>query len=143
MPVRFERYRDASGRRRWRRYTRINDWLTGNIVPVRSVPIRYRAIYRATLLAAARAARDYGVRLHVNSSYRTRAQQAALYAAYMNGDGNLAARPGTSRHEQGNALDLSLAGVPVGNFPRMRAALASRGLTFNVPSEPWHVEYHH
>ena len=38
---------------------------------------------------------------------RTYAEQAALYAAYKAGRGNLAARPGTSLHERGNALDVS------------------------------------
>lgn len=142
MAIRFERYRDAKGKRRWRSYTRINDWLNGDdIVPVRKVPLRYRRIYRATLLATARAARDAGVVLRVNSSFRTFAEQSALYADYMNGDGNLAARPGTSRHEKGNALDLSYGALPVGLNPRLKAALINRGLVFAVPSEAWHVEY--
>lgn len=139
MAARFERYRDANGKLRWRSFTRINDYLTGNVVPVRKVALKHRRIYRRTLLAAARAARDAGVKFHINSSYRSYAEQAELYAAYMNGHGNLAARPGTSRHEKGNALDIN--GNPR-NVPFIRHALERRGFVFAVASEAWHVEYH-
>jgi hypothetical protein len=150
MPIpRFESFRDASGKKRWRSYTKINDWVSGKVVPVRSVPMKYRRRYRATLLAAARAGRDCGVKLHAASSFRTYAQQVALYADYMNGEGNLAAKPGTSRHEKGNALDLYVAGnIPrmggqaVGNVKAVKSALLRRGLVFPVSSEAWHVEYH-
>jgi hypothetical protein len=136
MPIpRFESFRDASGKKRWRSYTKINDWVSGKVVPVRSVPMKYRRRYRATL--------------HAASSFRTYAQQVALYADYMNGEGNLAAKPGTSRHEKGNALDLYVAGnIPrmggqaVGNVKAVKSALLRRGLVFPVSSEAWHVEYH-
>lgn len=41
------------------------------------------------------------------SSYRTYGEQQELYAAYMNGTGNLAAVPGTSNHGWGLAVDLA------------------------------------
>lgn len=142
MAARFERYRDAKGKLRWRSFTKINDYLYGNVVPVRKVARKHRRVYRRTLLAAARAARDCGVKFRVNSSYRSYREQAALYADYMNGDGNLAAKPGTSRHEKGNALDLSGPdGQPVGKTPRFKRQLQRRGFTFAVPSEAWHVEH--
>ena len=77
-----------------------------------------------------------GGRFSVLSGLRTRAEQAVLYQRYLNGTGNLAARPGTSRHESGNAADL----VP-STARDTHGALARRfGLHFPVPGEPWHVE---
>lgn len=51
-------------------------------------------------------ARSHGWRGQVNSGFRSRAEQAILYARYLAG-GNLAARPGTSEHEKGRAIDVS------------------------------------
>lgn len=74
------------------------------------------------------------------SGLRTRAQQVALYNAYLNGTGNLAAKPGTSRHESGYALDHA----PGTNFAvRFMDAAKKQGLHYPVRSpqaEDWHVE---
>ena len=43
----------------------------------------------------------------VTSAYRSPAEQKALYEAYCRGTGPMAARPGKSRHESGNAIDIS------------------------------------
>ena len=81
----------------------------------------------------AAAARD-GVRLEIRSAFRSRREQERLYAAYRNGTGNLAARPGTSNHERGQAID----------FKGNRGAwdwLARNAERFgfrNLPGEPWH-----
>jgi len=110
--------------------------------PVKQVPLKHRARYMRTILAAARAAKDCGEVWQCRSSYRTYSEQVALYAAYKRGTGNLAAVPGTSRHEQGNALDL---GGPnnenIGNSPKRRKALQARGFVFAVPGETWHCEF--
>lgn len=75
-----------------------------------------------------------GTPIFVQSGRRSRAQQAALYAAYLAGTGNLAAPPGSSRHEQGIAADITpgqgVFGSIAGRF----------GLGFTVPGEPWHIE---
>lgn len=77
-----------------------------------------------------------GGRFSVLSGLRTRAEQQALYNRYLNGTGNLAARPGTSRHESGNAADLTPSSAR-----DTHGALARRfGLHFPVPGEAWHVE---
>lgn len=59
---------------------------------------------------AARAFRDAeiatGVPVKVVSGVRTTAEQARLRAAYERGEGGLAARPGHSRHEKGEGMDL-------------------------------------
>lgn len=51
-------------------------------------------------------ARANGWKGQVNSGFRTYAEQVVLYNRYLHG-GNLAAKPGTSRHESGDALDVS------------------------------------
>ena len=51
------------------------------------------------------ACRAQGHDIVIVSANRTHAEQIALYAAYLNGTGGLAARPGTSNHEGGRAVD--------------------------------------
>jgi LAS superfamily LD-carboxypeptidase LdcB len=110
--------------------------------PVSQVPLKHRATYVRTILAAARAAKSCGEVWTCNSSYRTYSEQLALYNDYLAGRGNLAAIPGTSRHEQGNALDLSDPnGNPIGTSNRRKQSLQARGFVFAVPSERWHVEH--
>lgn len=87
----------------------------------------------------------------IASAGRTRAEQAALYEAYRNGTGNLAARPGTSRHETGQALDITR-GTDAHTWA-VRGGVrlqARRGehITANlfgwfrtVTSEAWHFQY--
>lgn len=81
----------------------------------------------------AAASRD-GIRLEINSANRSRAQQERLYAAYRNGTGNLAARPGTSNHEKGQAIDFK---GTTGAFNWL-ARNAERFGFKNLPGEPWH-----
>lgn len=77
-----------------------------------------------------------GGRFSVLSGLRSRAEQEVLYRRYLAGTGNLAARPGTSRHESGNAADLTPSSAR-----DTHGALARRfGLHFPVPGEAWHVE---
>jgi hypothetical protein len=73
------------------------------------------------------------------SSYRTLEQQKILYARYLRG-GNLAARPGTSNHGWGVAVD-----VPT---IEMRTLIDHIGAQFgfskqwsDAPSEWWHLKY--
>ncbi|MDT5029060.1 MAG: hypothetical protein QOE61_5486 [Micromonosporaceae bacterium] len=58
--------------------------------------------------AAAKAA---GLELHVNSGYRTYAEQAALYNGYLHHGGPLAAAPGHSTHGLGLSAT-SMSGMP-------------------------------
>lgn len=87
----------------------------------------------------------------VAAAGRTWAQQAILYAAYRAGRGNLAAKPGTSLHESGIALDVTR-GTPaqrwmtVGGDPFKVTATGSIranefGWSRTVPSEAWHFSY--
>jgi LAS superfamily LD-carboxypeptidase LdcB len=74
------------------------------------------------------------------SSYRTYAQQVELWNLYQSGGGNLAARPGTSNHGWGIAVDLA--------SQQMRSMLDRVGdkygwskRTSDAPSEWWHIRW--
>lgn len=83
------------------------------------------------------AARRAGVRIGVSSGFRTMAEQRYLYDCYLTGrcnNGNLAAQPGYSNHQNGLALDLTTSPWLASNAGRF-------GFVRTVPSEPWHYEY--
>lgn len=74
--------------------------------------------------------KTYGVSLHISSGFRTHAQQAYLYATKP----GLAARPGTSLHEKGLAIDYG----PTGPWNKF---LSQFGLYTPMPGkEPWHIQ---
>lgn len=93
-----------------------------------------------------------GKNLLVTDGLRTYEEQAALYAKWKAGTANLAAAPGTSKHETGRALDLRDSGADRGvtfagnersNWLRAHAAefgFTPSGYTFS-PVEPWHYDY--
>lgn len=70
----------------------------------------------------------------VTSSFRTRAEQEYLYQLFLSGKGNLAAKPGTSKHEFGLAIDAR-------GTVDWEAAMTANGFRRTVSSEPWHWEY--
>jgi hypothetical protein len=82
----------------------------------------------------AAAAKD-GVKLQIESGLRTHAEQEKLYQAYLNGTGNLAAKPGTSNHESGEAIDYV---NNAGAFDWLKKNAANFGFHGNVAGEPWH-----
>ncbi|QSQ25319.1 peptidoglycan-binding protein [Pyxidicoccus parkwayensis] len=88
--------------------------------------------------AAARAA---GINITVNSGFRTMAEQQALYRAYQNGTGNLAAKPGYSNHQGGIATDLNVGSTSSSTYRWLAAHAKEYGFVRTVPSEPWHWEY--
>lgn len=123
-----------------------------DIVTVRSVfkVARQIAPKLEALLAAAEAD---GIRLGHNSSFRTREKQIALRKKYCGPtDFDIfekpssqctpqVARPGTSNHERGLAIDFSYNGIKMGpDNPGFRwlAANAGRFDFYNLPGEPWH-----
>lgn len=84
--------------------------------------------------AAAHAA---GVRLSLTSGFRTNAEQTRLYNCYRSkrcNNGNLAARPGYSNHQNGLALDLSTSSWLARNASKY-------GFVRTVSKEAWHYEY--
>lgn len=80
---------------------------------------------------------ELGVTVGVVSAFRTRAEQQVLYDRWLRREpgANPAAKPGTSNHERGLAIDIT----PNSSGP-MRDIFARWGLRFPVPGEPWHVE---
>lgn len=81
-----------------------------------------------------------GKKLNIKSGFRSREEQEVLYQKYLNGTGNLAAKPGSSKHETGNAADVNVGGTSLANVPGAKDIAAELGLGFPVPGEPWHVE---
>lgn len=79
-----------------------------------------------------KAARKDGINLNINSGFRSRSEQADLYARY--GPGR-AAKPGTSNHEKGNAIDF--ANTP-GAYSWLRSHASQYGFQNNISHEPWH-----
>lgn len=88
-------------------------------------------------------ARSRGVELLPAASdcaYRTYAEQEYYWNLYQSGQGNLAAKPGTSNHGWGNAVDV--------DTPDMRDMLDSIGAKYgwskswsDAPTEWWHICY--
>ncbi|KAJ3310247.1 hypothetical protein HDV04_005186 [Boothiomyces sp. JEL0838] len=80
-----------------------------------------------------------GNMLKIISGFRTMQEQKNLYNLYLSGQGNLAARPGFSNHQNGRALDLNPEKFDNYNW------LAKNGAKFSfcrtVPTERWHWEY--
>lgn len=118
---------------------KVDDFLTGNIVPIRKVDRVDRKTYRDTLarlaLAAYRSGYGKGKKLYVSSSYRSVAEQAHLYQLYLAGQGPLAAKPGASAHNHGRALD-----VPnVRETHPLIDECRKMGLKDDVPGEKWHL----
>ncbi len=77
---------------------------------------------------------NYGFGLGITSGFRSRASQEVLYARYLAGNGPIAARPGTSKHERGLAIDHNPKSWAWANTSKQF------GLHHPVPSEAWHVE---
>lgn len=106
---------------------------TGNLVDLGGGK-KVDASIAGNVQAMIQAARRDGVDLKINSAHRSRQQQEVLYQKYLNGTGNLAARPGTSNHESGQAIDFA-------NTRGAHAWLARNAGRFglkNLPGEPWH-----
>jgi hypothetical protein len=91
----------------------------------------------------AESVRRFGVTLRVSSArtaYRPIADQQYFWGLYVSGRGNLAARPGTSNHGWGLAIDLAT--------PQMRAIVDKIGAKYgwakrwsDAPSEWWHIKW--
>jgi hypothetical protein len=83
-----------------------------------------------------------GVNIKINSGFRTLARQQYFWNCYQTkacNNGNLAARPGTSNHGIGAALDLNAASAGV--YSWLASNARTYGFVRTVPSENWHWEY--
>lgn len=89
----------------------------------------------------AAAARD-GVHLSAASGARSMAQQQELYRRYLNGTGNLAARPGYSNHQGGISVDVGgLGGYGTRGYRWLANNARRYGFVNDVRGEFWHWTY--
>jgi hypothetical protein len=92
-------------------------------------------------LAMRAAARMAGIRLRLNSGFRSHAQQRRLYRLYLQRRGNKAAPPGYSNHQDGRALDIQTGGTRTRTYRWLEANARGFGFVRTVKGEPWHWEY--
>lgn len=112
----------------------------GGAYPIQVIHVGGKPTTKATghaFLKMQAAAHAAGVRLSLTSGFRTQAEQKHLYYCYTSkscNHGNLAARPGYSNHQSGQALDLSTSTWLAQNAGKF-------GFVRTVPKEAWHYEY--
>jgi hypothetical protein len=104
---------------------------------------RLRSDAARAYIAMRAAAQADGITWSITDSYRTYETQVRLARELgLYSEGGLAARPGTSNHGWGLALDLgggvNRNGTPQNNWLR---ANANRFGFFTIPREPWHWEF--
>jgi len=102
-----------------------------------NVVVKTAEIFNKMKAAASKA----GVTLHVNSGFRTMKEQQYFYNCYRTkkcNNGNLAAKPGYSNHQNGIALDIN---VPTSVYNWLVKNASKYGFIRTVPSEKWHWEY--
>lgn len=110
----------------------IKTWLSGDVDFDEGLQLRL-----------AKVARDIKHPLLITSGLRTIQEQEALYQKYLSGKGALAAKPGHSNHNHGQAADVVSASnnrQNIGSITGARSAMRRHGLCLPVPGEPWHVE---
>ncbi|MFP2903680.1 D-alanyl-D-alanine carboxypeptidase family protein [Pyxidicoccus sp. 3LFB2] len=94
--------------------------------------------FKAMQAAAAKA----GINLSATSGFRSMAQQQALYQKYLNGTGNLAARPGYSNHQNGISMDVGgINGYGSKAYNWLANNAAKYGFKNDVKGEHWHWTY--
>jgi hypothetical protein len=107
---------------------------------IQVVTIAGKAIAKPTghaFLKMQAAAQEAGVRLSLSSGFRTMAEQTYFYNCYKTkrcNNGNLAASPGNSNHQNGLAVDLSTSAWLARNAARF-------GFVRTVSKEAWHYEF--
>jgi LAS superfamily LD-carboxypeptidase LdcB len=87
----------------------------------------------------AKAARKKGLYLGIRSGFRSHEMQELLYREYQRGWGNLAARPGYSKHQSGRAVDIYIDDYAVYEWLTKNARRF--GFKRTVKREAWHWEY--
>lgn len=113
--------------------------LSSNETVVVEGSFRLRPDAAKAYLDMKRAAASDGISISLESAWRDSAKQAQLYKAYVEGRGNYAAAPGTSKHEKGIAIDLRN-GISWAQRNGSRFGWINTGASFPQP-EPWHFEF--
>lgn len=100
--------------------------------------------FYANIMSLIEDAKGQGCDAAIISGHRTYAKQAALYKKYLNGTGNLAAKPGYGNHEYAIAADLRY--IPDNNkcvsYYHNNASKYGLGFPLLNASQPedWHIE---
>lgn len=94
-------------------------------------------------LALSSAAAAAGIALDIQSGFRSWPEQAVLYAGFVESRPgfNRAAKPGSSNHQHGQALDLNTGGFDTPAYRWLAANATAHGFVRTVPGEHWHWEY--
>ena len=92
-------------------------------------------------LRLVRAAQADGAEVGLNSGFRTYPEQALLYDRYRAGVGAKAAKPGTSNHQSGRAVDLNAWDFNGTVYTWLKGHAPRHGFIRTVSDEPWHWEY--
>src|ERR1043165_2939125 len=87
----------------------------------------------------AKAAAKSGIDIAIRSGFRSHEKQKELYRDYKRGWGHLAARPGSSNHPSGKALDIYITDYRV--YEWLKGHAAKYGFKRTVRREAWHWEY--
>ena len=91
------------------------------------------------------AAEEVNIQLSINSAFRTFQRQAELRRLFESGRGNLAAKPGHSNHQHGQAFDLNTRHNVFDGSDKIYEWLKrngpKHGFVRTVSNESWHWEY--
>jgi hypothetical protein len=119
---------------------RMTAYDNGRSSPIDVITISGKHVSKTTghaFLKMQAAAKHAGVTIGLTSGFRTQQEQQYLYNCYVHkscNNGNLAAKPGFSNHQNGKALDLTTSSWLAKNAGKF-------GFARTVPSEAWHYEY--
>lgn len=95
-----------------------------------------------SFVAMRKAAREAGIKFKINDSYRTYGEQVDLANQIgLYSEGGLAAKPGTSKHGEGRAVDLSVGGYGTDTYKWLKQNAGKFGFVGDVDREPWHWEF--
>lgn len=80
-------------------------------------------------------------KIAIVSGYRSKEQQTDLYNKYLYNGGNLAARPGTSMHEKGKAIDISASPETLRTLGKIWTKMGYNwGGNWKNNTENWHFD---
>ena len=117
------------------------------LVPIVDAKLELCFISQDTLdpyLDLVAAAAADGVSVAINSAFRCYREQEALYEGFIKKlpGYNTAAKPGTSKHQNGVAFDIQVAGgAGDPTYDWLTRNAPQRGFVRTVNKEPWHWEY--
>ena len=97
--------------------------------------------YAAFLRMRQAAMNEAGLRMQLNSAFRTMGKQRELYQRYIKRGKPVAAYPGTSPHQMGLAVDIQTNGGTLPIYKWLVGNSQRFGFYRTVASEPWHYHY--